>query len=58
MAHDIMFVQCFLGDAVFSLGTFNELAREVWEERQWGTMVSGFIVSHVVSLTRTECEVL
>uniref|UniRef100_A0A7N2MAC8 Brix domain-containing protein n=1 Tax=Quercus lobata TaxID=97700 RepID=A0A7N2MAC8_QUELO len=49
--------QCFLGDAVFSLGTFNELAREVWEERQWGTMVSGFIVSHVVSLTRTECEI-
>ena len=58
VAYDIMFVWCFLGDAIFSLGTFNELAREVWEERQWGTMVSGFIVSHVVSLTRTECEVL
>lgn len=58
MAHDIMFVRCFLGDAVFSLGTFNELAREVWEERQWGTMVSGFIVFHVVFLMRTECEVL
>lgn len=43
MVHDILFVWCFLGDAVFSKRTFVELGCVEWEERKQGSFISGSI---------------
>lgn len=39
MVHDILFVRCLLGAAVFSTRTFVELGRVEWE-RQQGSFIS------------------
>lgn len=43
MVHDILFVRCLLGDAVFSKRNFVELGRVKGEERQQGSFISGSI---------------
>jgi len=43
VVHDILFVRCLLGDAVFSKRNFVELGRVKWEERQQGSFISGSI---------------